>query len=346
MLLTGSKTWSALDISLLESSTDAAFWMSDPETLLASPSATSSLASESGRRHFVEQVGQMIAVYGLDRVLASLSARQAEVAGLTTSGICGPLGSTSSSSAALQSCLESRLQARLQGLGSTLFKMTSKPWVTPSGRSRSRLRASAPRTSETGCTGWPAPIAMDAKGVDYTYGNGDHEKVCLYLGGAAKLASWPTAKSTDGLKGAGLSVNGQDLVATAMMASGWPTAAARDWKSSASNKHGDNARPLNEVARLASWGTPTANAYDGNPEPAIARKQALGIGDTATMLAQQVRLTVSGPAPTGSPAETAKPGQLNPEHSRWLMGLSAVWGSCAPTATRSSSRKRGSGSKR
>jgi hypothetical protein len=43
----------------------------------------------------------------------------------------------------------------------------------------------------------------------------------------------------------------------------WPTASARDWKSSASNKHGDNTRPLNEVVALEEkllW--PTAQAHD------------------------------------------------------------------------------------
>jgi hypothetical protein len=58
--------------------------------------------------------------------------------------------------------LESRLRAATQCLGSTLFKMTWKAWVTPSGRCRSRLRASVLRTSETGSTGWPTPTVQDA----------------------------------------------------------------------------------------------------------------------------------------------------------------------------------------
>lgn len=137
--------------------------MYDPQTYADSPSVTSSPALAFGPTLSDEQVGEMIARCGLDHALASLSARQVAAMGLLTSGICGRTGSTSSNSAALQTSLESRLRARTQNLGSTLFKMTWKPWVTPSGRSRFRLRASALRTSGTDCTGWPTATTRDWK---------------------------------------------------------------------------------------------------------------------------------------------------------------------------------------
>lgn len=107
-----------------------------------------------------------------------------------TSGTCGPTSITSSKSAALQSSLESRLQARTQTLGSTLYAMTWKPWVTPSGPSRFRLRASVPRTSETGCTGWPTVTATDASNRTHCYSQGNKEKPVATLPGACRGMTW------------------------------------------------------------------------------------------------------------------------------------------------------------
>ena len=132
----------------------------------ASPNVISSPVSVSGPTPFVLQPGQMIDLFGLVPVRANLSARQAKDLGLMTSGTSGPLSITSSKSASLLSSLESRLRAKTQTLGSTLYKLTWKPWDTGSGLSRSRLRASVLRTSEIGFTGWPTPQARDHKGAD------------------------------------------------------------------------------------------------------------------------------------------------------------------------------------
>lgn len=130
-------------------------------------SATSSPAWESGPTRSGVPVGATIDLFGPVPVPANLSARQAQDLALLTSGTSGRTGTTSSASAALQSSLENRLLARTQILGSTLYAMTWKQWTTPSGRSRSRLRASVLRTSETGSTGWqalPTPTARDYRG--------------------------------------------------------------------------------------------------------------------------------------------------------------------------------------
>lgn len=161
---------------------------------------TSSLASAAGRSPSVSPAGPTTGRSGPEAAPVSLSARQAREQGLMTSGIYGLRGIGSSSSADLQSCLESRLQARLLTTGSTLYKLTWKPWTTPSGLCRSRLRASVPRTSGTGCSGWPTPSATDFKG-GYQGGRIRNGKLSTdRLDVAAQLAGWgtPTASQPGG----------------------------------------------------------------------------------------------------------------------------------------------------
>lgn len=160
---------------------------------------TSSPASVAGRSPSASPAGPTTGLSGQEAAPASLSARQARKQGLLTSGIYGLRGIGSSSSADLQSCLESRLRARLLTTGSTLYKLTWKHWTTPSGLSRSRLRASVPRTSATDSTGWPTPSATDYKG-GYQGGRIRNGKLSTdRLDVAAQLAGWGTPNTFDHL---------------------------------------------------------------------------------------------------------------------------------------------------
>ena len=179
--------------------------MSHQLTLWDTPNATSSPVKASGLTRSGWQDGPMIARFGRDLAPVNLSARQAKERGLMTSGIFGLHSTGSSSSAALTSCLASRLQAKTASAGSILWRLTWKPWTTPAGRSLSLLRASAHRTSENGFTGWPTPMAGTPAQKGYSEaGNTDFSRKAAALCGAEvaghgmNLTGWPTTRANDG----------------------------------------------------------------------------------------------------------------------------------------------------
>lgn len=103
-------------------------------------------------------------------------------------------------SADLQQKLTEKLMTKTAALGSTLYKLTWKPWVTPSGRSRFRLRASVPRTSVTACIGalsaWPTATTRDWKdGAEC-----ENMPLNSLLGRVVWLAGWGTPLANDAEK--------------------------------------------------------------------------------------------------------------------------------------------------
>ena len=300
----GSATLSRRSSSRTARSTIDQFSMFDLGIWPGSPAATSSPASGSGTTRSALPAGLRIVPSGPAPVRANLSARQAKEVGSLMSGTYGPRSSISSESAGLQRSLASRLRARTASAGSILFRLTWKERATPSGRQICALRASALRISDSASGSWPTPTSSMVTVGDViqamTAGNSADRP--SYEEANRFFAPWPSPQSRDH-KGA--SLPGNDLT--------------------------HNSRPLNEVARLASWVTPTAQDHSRGSLPPRPH-------DTGVPLSQMAALA-SGPTRTGSPAETGKPGQLNPAHSRWLMALPPAWDACAPTATRSS-RKR------
>lgn len=310
--------------------------MYTPPTSRTSPSATSSPASAFGPWHFAAPAGQTTDLFGLVPVPANLSARQAKELGLLTSGTSGQLLGTSSRSASLQSSLESRLRAKTSMYGSTLYTLTWKPWVTPSGVFRSRLRASVRRTSETGTIGWPTPsCSNDRAGNEQSalsMTRADGSKVQQRLQDFALLAGWgtPLAQQANGTpeaflerkrksiaRGAQMGVSLSDLNMQAQAFCGWATPAARDWTSASASASAEFLAERLEQSR-------------GKP---LSEQAFTLIPDSPA------RLTATGAMLTGSDAGMESGGQLRPAHSRWLMGLPRAWDECAPKSSPKSRKK-------
>lgn len=273
----------------------------------------------------------MIVLSGRVHALANLSARQAKERGLLMSGTFGQPGSISSASASLQSYLVNKLTQRLSTAGSTLFKLTWKPLVTPLGTPSSLLRASVLRMEDTDCGSWPTPRTPT---------------------GGAEAGS---RKKELGRTKSG----GSDLQATAQLAA-WPTCAARDFKSEEATDEFNEKRwghprgkPLSAAATLAAWQSPTCptntdghqagnnrftSSVTDNLAPwSTARANKRGFPDSH---GSDERPMDSGLMPIGYRAAMESGGPLNPEFSRWLMGYPGEWTCSEGLVTPSSLSKR------
>ena len=266
-------------------------------------SATSSPVLVAGATLCALPDGPTTDLFGRAVAHASPSAPQAPKKALLMIDTSGLSGSISSASAALESSLVSKLKQRLTTDGSTLFNLIWKVKATPAGRQVYRLRASGRRISDNDCGSWPTPNTPS--------------------GG-------PNVKSTPTHTG------GMDLEGAVTLTS-WPTPIVGDTTGGPrppDDKRGP-APGLQAAAHLASWPTTSTRDYKGGYRGGRMRNNKIST-DTLDVAAQ----LTSGQTAIGSPAATENHGQLNPAHSRWLMGLPPAWDACAPTATPSSRKPR------
>ena len=197
--------------------------------------------------------------------LAISYAGNASTHGLLIPAIYGRKCGDSSPSAALQSSLGNRLQVRMAECGLPEYRLRWKYWVLLLGQRICALRASARRTFDKDCGGWPTPQAMEAVYQSNGYGPNLTE--------AAKLAGWQTPKSSDGVRSTPRTSDRlfekTTHLQTQVKLTGWAT------PRSVENGHGKGnpSRALNHKSRLedqiylAGWPTPDAQAMNVGCDP-------------------------------------------------------------------------------
>jgi hypothetical protein len=134
---------------------------------------------------------------------------------------------------------------------------------------------------------------------------------------------------------------------------GWPTPTSTDALRMPGQNFTTPNITLNHASVLAGWPTPSASDGNGGKgfRSGVSMTGRMPDGSKITMdlsaatklafheLTGPARLTASGAMLTGSDAGMESGGQLNPAHSRWLMGIPPEWDACAPSETQSTLKR-------